>query len=239
MSELASERIDTTLTVTLTRPEKMNALSGSLVEALIAQVELAYRDGTRLVVVRGEGRNLCAGFDFSDYEQQSEGDLLLRFARIEHLLQLIHHAPFDTLALAHGRNFGAGVDLFGVCAHRVAAPGTSFRMPGLRFGLVLGTRRFARQVGDDRARDILQASKTFDADEALRLGFIEAIVDAAEWPGVAAQAVAAATSLTAVTQASLTTATRADTRDADLADLVRSASAPGLKARIAAYLAER
>lgn len=239
MSELVSERAGTTLTLTLARPEKMNALSAALVEALITQVEAAYTDGTRLVVLRGEGRNFCAGFDFTDYAQQSEGDLLLRFARIEHLLQSTHHAPFDTLALAHGRNFGAGVDLFGACARRVAAPATSFRMPGLRFGLVLGTRRFARQVGDDCARDILQASKTFDAEEAINMGFIAGIADVAEWPNVVVQAVASSMALTDAAQSRLITATRVDTRDADLADLVRSAAAPGIKARIAAYLAER
>ncbi len=239
MSELARERSGTTLTLTLARPAKMNALSGALVEALIAELEAAHADGTRLVVFRGEGKNLSAGFDFGDYESQSEGDLLLRFTRIEQLLQLVHYAPFDTLALAHGRNFGAGVDLIGVCSRRVATPDATFRMPGLRFGLVLGTRRFALQVGPDRARDILQESKTFATEEALRIGFLQEIADAAQWPGVVERAAQASTALPRAEMAKLVAATRADTRDADLADLVRSAAAPGIKARIAAYLSAR
>ena len=237
MSELRVERSGTTTTLTLDRAAKMNALSGALVDELVAALEAAHDDGTRLVVLRGEGRNFSAGFDFGGYETQSEGDLLLRFTRLEQLLQLVHHAPFDTLALAHGRNFGAGVDLIGACSRRVAAPDATFRMPGLRFGLVLGTRRFALQVGGDRARDILQESKTFGADEALRMGFLSQVAEVAEWPAVIARAAEASTALAPGAQARLVAATRADTRDADLAELVRSAAAPGLKSRIAAYLA--
>jgi hypothetical protein len=65
----------------------MNALSATLVEALLAEVDAAYRDGTRLLVLRGNGKNFSAGFDMGGYEAQSEGDLVLRFIRIEQLLQ--------------------------------------------------------------------------------------------------------------------------------------------------------
>ena len=237
MSEPKSERSGTTLTLTFDRAAKMNAFSGVLVDALLCALGEAHRDGTRLVVFRGEGRNFSAGFDFGGYESQSEGDLLLRFARIEQLLQMVHHAPFDTLALAHGRNFGAGVDLIGVCSRRVATADATFRMPGLKFGLVLGTRRFALQVGGDRARDILQESKTFGAEEGRRIGFLTEVADVSEWPAVIARAAEASTALPLESQGRLVAATRVDTRDADLAELVRSAAAPGLKSRIAAYLA--
>jgi len=239
MSELLTERAGATLTLTLNRPDKMNALSASLVEALQAAVDEAARSEVRLLVLRGNGRNFSAGFDFGGVEAQSEGDLLLRFVRIEQLLQSLQHAPFDTLALAHGKNFGAGVDLFGACALRIAAPEASFRMPGLQFGLVLGTRRFAAQVGAERARAILQASRSFGTEEALGLGFVHRSADAEQWPDLVAEAQQAAMGLTPATAARLGGVLRTDTRDADLADLVRSAAEPGLKARIAAYLGRR
>ena len=137
--------------LTLNRPEKANALSPDLVEALLASVNEAYRDGTRLLVLSGNGQHFCAGFDFSDFESASEGELLRRFVRIEQLLQALYHAPFAALALAHGKNFGAGVDLLVACGVRVAAPDTTFRMPGLRFGVQLGTRRLARRIGPEHA----------------------------------------------------------------------------------------
>ncbi|MGB8435178.1 MAG: enoyl-CoA hydratase/isomerase family protein, partial [Burkholderiales bacterium] len=146
--------------LTLNRPEKANALSPDLVEALHASVNEAYRDGTRLLVLSGNGQHFCAGFDFTDFEEAHEGDLLLRFIRIEQLLQALYHAPFAALGLAHGKNFGAGVDLLVACSIRIAAPDSSFRMPGLRFGVQLGTRRLAARIGADQARTMLAASKT-------------------------------------------------------------------------------
>jgi enoyl-CoA hydratase len=234
---LLCEQAGGVLTLTLDRPEKMNALSAPLVDALLEKVEAAYRDGTRLLVLRGNGKNFSAGFDMGGFEEQSEGDLLLRFVRLEQLLQAVHHAPFETLVLAHGKNFGAGVDLIGVCSRRVATADSTFRMPGLKFGLVLGTHRFALQVGGDTARDILAESKTFGADEGRRIGFLTEVLATAEWPAVVERIAAAGAALPPDSRARLVAATRSDTRDADLAELVRSASAAGLKERIRKYLA--
>ena len=237
MSELVAERAGTTLTLTLNRPEKMNAFSAPLVEAMLAAVYAAYSDGTRLLVFRGAGKNLSAGFDMGGYDAQSEGDLVLRFIRIEQLLQAVRHAPFDTLALAHGRNFGAGVDLIGCCARRVAAADATFRMPGLKFGLVLGSRVFAERVGAERARRVLQDSQTFDASEGEAWGFVTEIAGAADWPAVIGRAEASVAGLSAEAAARLfRVMSPEDHRDADLAELVRSAAQPGIKSRIAAYL---
>jgi len=239
-SEIAVERRDSTLVLTLDRPGKMNALSASLVEALLAQVNAAYRDGTRLLVLRGNGRNFSAGFDMGGFESQSEGDLVLRFIRIEQLLQAVRHAPFDTLVLAHGRNFGAGVDLACACARRVAASDATFRMPGLRFGLVLGSRLFAERVGIDRARHVLQASQTFSAQDGRAWGFLTAVAGQDEWPAVIEAAESASAALTPEAAARLFRVMANEAhRDADLAEVARSAAEPGIKQRIAAYLESR
>jgi enoyl-CoA hydratase/carnithine racemase len=227
----------TTRVVTLDRPEKMNALSATLVETLLAEVTAAYRDGTRLLVLRGNGKCFSAGFDMSEYESQSEGDLVLRFIRIEQLLQAVRYAPFDTLALAHGRSFGAGVDLICACARRIATPEATFRMPGLRFGLVLGSRLFAERVGADRARHVLQESQTFAAPDAHAWGFLTDVAAQDQWPAAIERAGEAATALSPEAAARLCRVMApAEHRDADLAELVRSAAEPGIKQRITAYL---
>lgn len=232
--EVAQE--DGCWTFTLSRPEKRNALSAELVDALIEAVARAHAGAARVLVLRGEGKNFSAGFDFSGFEAQSEGDLLLRFVRIEELLQLIASSPCMTVGLAHGRNFGAGVDLLAVCRYRVASADATFRMPGLRFGLVLGTRRFAAIVGASRARTILESSSTFDVGEALEMGFVEKIVERDGWAEAVREAGSAASALDDVTRASLYRVLSQADDNADLADLVRSAARPGLKARIADYL---
>jgi len=239
MTDLGVERRGTTLFLTLDRPGKMNALSASLVEALLAAVNAAYTDGTRLLVLRGAGKNFSAGFDMGGYEAQSEGDLCLRFIRIEQLLQAVRFAPFDTLVFAHGRNFGAGVDLICACARRIATPDATFRMPGLRFGLVLGSRLFSERVGADRARQVLQVSQTFLSEQALEWGFLGAVASEDEWPPILEEAENAAAGLAPEAAARLFRVMSPDHRDADLAEVARSAAQPGIKQRIAAYLGSK
>ena len=224
-----------TTEITLNKAEKANALGPDLVEDLLAAVEAAGSDGTRLLVFRGEGKSFCSGFDLSDLAEVSDGDLVHRLIRIETLLQAVYHAPFPTMALAHGRVFGAGADLFCACSDRIAEPGTAFRMPGLGFGIVLGTRRLKVRVGEDHARRIQNSGLTFDAAEALDLGFATGLADRDAWPGVIAEAGKAAETLTVTATADLFRVTATDTRDADMAEIARTASVPGLKDRITAY----
>lgn len=226
-------------TFTLNRPEKLNALNAELVEALLQAVHQAHAEGARLLVFRGAGKSFCAGFDLSDLEAHSEGDLVLRFIRIEQLLQAVASSPAYTVALAHGKVFGAGVDLFAVCRRRVATADSMFRMPGLKFGLVLGTRRFADLVGTHKALELLGATSPFDADAAVQMGFVQQVRTQDEWP----QAVADSESLCAVlddaTRQALYRVLGTAQADADLSNLVRSAARPGLKDRLRQYLAGR
>lgn len=221
--------------LTLNRAEKANALNDAMVDALLAALTAVQQDGTRLLVIDAAGRHFCAGFDLSDLDDVSDGDLVLRFVRIETLLQTLYHLPIPTLALAKGRAMGAGADLFCACNQRIAAPETKFRMPGLAFGIVLGTRRLVARIGPDAARRIQAETSTFDAAAARDLGFATDVAPEDDWPTRvdAAAAAAGALDLTAVN--ALFRVTVEDTRAPDMADLVASASRPGLKARIQTY----
>lgn len=224
--------------LTLNRPEKRNALNAELIEALLTATADARRAQVPLLVLQGAGANFSAGFDFTGFETHSEGDLLLRFVRIETLLQEIAYGPFATLALAHGNNFGAGVDLFAACRHRYCAPGSKFRMPGLQFGLALGTRRLAALVGESNAYSLLETTATFDGEHAQRIGFVQGMRAQEEWPALIEQIRTSTLSLPAESRQYLRDLTRSSaTRDGDMAALVASASAPGLKERIQAYRA--
>lgn len=235
--DLLVERDGPVTLLTLNRPDKANALSSDLIEALLATVSEAHRDGTRLLVLSGAGKNLSAGFDFTDFENASEAELVLRFVRIEQLLQAVYHAPFATLALAHGRNFGAGVDLFAACGIRIAAPETAFHLPGLQFGVQLGTRRLAHRVGADHARALLAASKVVSAPHALSIGLAQRRAPRERWAEEILAERERATTLGAEAVARLNAATSVDTRAQDMVDLVVSVAAPGLKDRIRTYRA--
>lgn len=234
-TDLRIERAGTTTRLVLARPAKANALAPTLVEALLDAMAVAAIDGTRLLVLRGDGRHFCAGFDFTDVESCPRAELLWRMVRVEQVLQAIAHAPFATLAFAHGRTFGAGADLFVACETRVMAPDATFRMPGLRFGLQLGTRRLEERIGGSRARELLSASMTVDAPWCERTGFATAVAAPEQWDAIEARANADAVALEPEVRARLNRATLRDTRDADMADLVATAAHPDLLERIRRY----
>lgn len=240
MSEvLGIERQKDCVTFTLNRPDKMNALDAALVEALLDGIDQAHTSGARVLAFRGAGRNFSAGFDSGDLDQHSEGDLLLRFVRIETLLQTIAASPCVTVAFAHGRNFGAGVDLFAVCRQRCATADASFRMPGLRFGLVLGSRRFADLVGQAKALEILEHASVVPAAQAVEIGLVTRLLGPDGWADAIANAQRAADALDGETRQQLYRVLDRDLPDRDLAALVRSAARPGLKARMTAYFKQR
>lgn len=238
MSEpLIIERREASWVFTLNRPEKMNALSPELVLAITDGIEQAHRNNISLLIFRGNGKNFCAGFDFTDLEMASEGDLLQRIVQIELMLDLLATSPAMTVALCHGRNFGAGADIIAACKRRIAADGTTFRFPGIKFGLILGTRRFQNAVGTQNALDILSSTRTFDAAEALQMGFMQQLQNQDQWPDLIEEAENHNAILSDVTRRNLYRVLYSQAEsDQNLAALVRSAATPGLKDRIRAYL---
>ncbi len=224
---IAAARDGAVLTLTLARPERGNALGPDLVEALLAAVQAAHADPTlHTLVLRGEGRHFCTGLDLSDLDDSSDADWLWRLVRIETLLDALWCSPLATVALAQGRAWGAGADLFAACERRVAAPGTTLRFPGAQFGIVLGTRRLAERVGAGVARHLVVGGAELDAAAAWAAGLATA---------VGTEADTSEPRIDAATARAVRAASRHDAPDADLATLVRSASEPGLKARIQAY----
>jgi enoyl-CoA hydratase len=227
------------LTVTLNRAERGNALDAALVEALRAGVAQAGDPAVRLMVLRGAGKALCTGFDVGGIEAESDASLLARFVAIELLLQAVRHAPVPTVALGHGRMFGAGADLFAAATWRIADPGSRFAFPGARFGLVLGTRRLTAIVGEARALALTSRGQGLDAEGALGCGLATSLLAQEGWDAEVAAIGAEVARVDRATALALAGAARADTRDADLAALVRSAAVPGLRERITAYAGAR
>jgi len=235
------ETADGVCVLTLAQPQRGNALSEAMVEALLERVEAAIADpAVHTLVLAGEGRNFCTGFDIGELPEAesasvaaTDGPLLWRFVRIEQLLATLWQAPLRTVAVAQGRAWGAGADLFAACDLRLATGDTQWRFPGAGFGLVLGSGRLAEQVGAARAQDWVAHGRGIDGQTALDSGFVTALLPRAEdWrehlPPLAVDR---------STYAALKAAMRPARPDADLAALVRSATRPGLARRIAAYRA--
>ena len=223
--------------LTLNRPQQGNACSADLVAGLEEALSRAASQRAQALVIDGEGRNFCTGFDLSQLDQESDDTLLARFVRIELMLQRLARAPFLTVALAHGRTMGAGADLFAACGLRLARADASFAFPGARgFGLVLGTRRLAGRVGAEAALSWVESGRNISVEEAHRAGLVSGLVaDAAEVEQIVTARVHDDAWLhNALRSAVDSRAADDDARDLDL--LVRSAARAGLRDRIAAYV---
>jgi enoyl-CoA hydratase len=216
----------------LNRPERGNALDEYIVEALISALEDACKTQARVFVLDGAGRHFCTGFDLPE-QGADDAHLLHRLVRIETMLQLVYRAPFLTVSIARGRTFGAGADLFAACDRRITLPDARFAFPGAGFGILLGTRRLCERVGADAARQLVRTGRTIDADEALRIN----LANLSSAPDDADAVIDAETQIAidVPTLRGLNQVTSLADDDKALADLVRSASRPGLAARLAAY----
>lgn len=223
--------------LTLSRPDAGNSLSAALVEALHAALDDADGSGARALVLEGEGPNFCTGFDLSGVADASDADLLLRFIRIEQLLARVWSAPYATIALAQGRTFGAGADLFVACARRIVVDGADFSFPGAAFGLVLGTRRLAQRIGQSAASECIMGRAVIGTAEAVAIGLATRACAADQGEQEIEAEVARAFHLDAPTSGAIRAVLAGDSAalDSDLASLVRSAARSGLGARIIAF----
>jgi enoyl-CoA hydratase/carnithine racemase len=220
--------------VTLNRPERANAMSAAMVDELAEALDASIAiDSVHTLVLTSSGEHFCTGFDIDGLDAVDDGDLLLRLIRLENVIAMLWHAPVQTVCFAPGRSWGAGADLLVACDRRVVTPDASIRFPGAQFGVVLGTRRLAERTGSCAAQQIVAHGLTLDAEAAARIRLVDdvqrhdaigAVLNESRPPCVSRE-----------TLASLRAAMRPDRSDGDLLALVRSASRPGLRDRIAKY----
>jgi|tagenome__1003787_1003787.scaffolds.fasta_scaffold20936938_2 enoyl-CoA hydratase len=218
----------------LNDPGRGNALSSEMVDRLLEAISgLDEAGAVHTVVFHGSGKHFCTGFDLADLESETDESLAMRFIRLEMLLGAIWHAPVRTVAVAHGRTWGAGADIFVACDTRLCTSDATFRFPGPAFGVVLGTRRLLSRVGRDAARGLTVDGEVWNVERALAAGLGSEVVEAADLQSVLARL--ALPVADADTAATLRQITSPDHRDSDLAALVRSVSGGQTKARITAY----
>jgi len=158
---------DAVATVTLSRPERRNALDVETCRTLTSQLRRASDDGARAIVVAGDGPHFCAGADL-DAVHDPDFALALR-----QLLDAIVQIPVPVIAAVHGAALGAGMQLAVACDLRVVDPTARFGIPAAKLGLMVDhwtVRRVAQLAGHGPARAMLLAAEELDAEAALRLG---------------------------------------------------------------------
>jgi enoyl-CoA hydratase len=163
--------------LTLNRPNKYNALSTELNEALL----LACRDvpdDASVVVVRGEGKHFCVGSDLNDLYQvdREEADRVLR-VELEACMALLS-LPQLTIAIMHGKCLGGGAFLPLYCDYRIGRPGMELALPEVALGWIppYGIERLNLYVPRSFALDMLLTGRTCGDAEALQRGWIHRLM---------------------------------------------------------------
>lgn len=179
MSELIlSERRDAVLLLTVNRPDKKNALSLEVVNALSGRFDEAADIGDlRCVILRGQGDCFVAGADIAQLRERRAEESLQGIN--SGLFRKIEEFPLPVIAAVHGWALGGGMELAMACDLRIAAESARFGQPELNLGILPaagGMHRLPALVGMGMAKDLVLTGRILDAQEALRAGLVSRVV---------------------------------------------------------------
>ncbi len=181
MAEVETTREGAVLTITLNRPDVLNALNAGMHKALAAALKEARAAEIRAVVVTGAGRGFCVGQDLTEF-RQAAGDIGSRLRGNYHPNILALRAlEKPVLAAVNGPAAGAGLSLACACDLRIAADGATFVPAFINIGLVPdsgGTYFVRRLLGTARAFEWLATGRKLTAAEAHAWGLVSEVVEA-------------------------------------------------------------
>jgi enoyl-CoA hydratase/carnithine racemase len=173
--------------VIFNNPEKRNAISPDMVEAMRAALEdYATDPAVRVVILKGEGdKAFISGADISKFgenrstpEQVRAGD-----ERSEAANRALRECPKPTIAMIRGYCMGGGLGVAIACDLRIAAEGSRFGVPAAKLGVgyrYSGLKRLSDIVGPSFTAEIFYTGRQFSTDEALQMGLVNRVLPAAE-----------------------------------------------------------
>jgi 2-(1,2-epoxy-1,2-dihydrophenyl)acetyl-CoA isomerase len=185
MESVIYETSDGIATITLNRPEVLNALDGTLADEIAKSVTQANGDpAVRCIVITGAGRAFCAGADLKPIEEfyrrgerAPVGDILRD--RYNPMIDPIVNADKPVIAAVNGVAAGAGASLALACDFRIAGDKAKFFQAFIKIGLIPdsgATHFLPRLVGTAKALELAMLGDIIDAAEALRLGLVTKVV---------------------------------------------------------------
>jgi enoyl-CoA hydratase/carnithine racemase len=167
-------------TITLRRPEQHNRIDPSDIATIIAHLDsVGERQDLALLVITGSGtRTFCSGYTIDAITTELDG-------RFEAMLDRIESFPLPTICALNGSVFGGGTDLAMCCDFRIGVHGSRMCMPAASFGLHYypgGLRRFVARLGPVATKSLFLAGRTLQAEEMLRIGYLNELVAPGDLP---------------------------------------------------------
>jgi len=176
------ERTGDCAVLRLNRPEALNALSFDIIRDIGAAFdEVATMQGVRALLITGAGeKSFCAGADIKELRNRPLMDQLRGAELGQSVFAKLDTLPVPSVALVNGYAFGGGAELAMACTFRLASANAIFGLPEIKLGLIPGyggTQRLPRLVGEGRALEIIMTGRNVKADEAERIGLVNAVVE--------------------------------------------------------------
>ena len=182
-TELIVDQCDGVLTLTLNRPERLNAISGPMLAALSAELDRANIDPeVRVVVLTGAGRGFCSGLDLKARSSGEDGGGSpdLRLFDLHHTPPLVlHRMDKPVICALNGAAAGYGMDMALGCDIRIASDQAKLGAVFVRRGVLPesgGTWYLPRLVGWAKAAEIAFMGDVLDAERSLELGLVNRVV---------------------------------------------------------------
>lgn len=173
---------DRVATVTVSRPDKLNALNAALIGELGQAIdEVQARDDVAALILTGAGRAFVAGADIGELANVSSLDGRRLARRGQEIFRRFEISRKPTVAAVNGFALGGGCELAMACHVRIASEAAKFGQPEVKLGLVPGyggTQRLTRLVGRGRGLQLLLTGEMIDAQEAYRIGLVNRVVPA-------------------------------------------------------------
>jgi len=180
MAEVETARAGSVLTITLNRPDVLNALNAAMHEALGAALKEARSEDVRAVVITGAGKGFCVGQDLNEFRERA-GDIGGRLRGTYHpTIRGIRGLDKPVIAAVNGAAAGAGLSLACACDLRVASDEATFVPAFINIGLIPdsgGTFFITRLIGQSRALEWLGSGRRLSAAEALEWGIVSEVVE--------------------------------------------------------------
>ncbi|MDX2183596.1 MAG: enoyl-CoA hydratase-related protein [Gemmatimonadaceae bacterium] len=181
---LLFERADRIATITVNRPDKLNALNATVIRELGLAIDACRADDTiGGILLTGAGRAFVAGADISELSGLSAAAARDVALAGQAVFRRFESSPKPVVAAINGFAFGGGCELAMACHLRIAAEGAKLGQPEAKLGLLPGyggTQRLPRLVGRAKALEMLLTAQPVDAAEALRIGLVNRVVAGAE-----------------------------------------------------------
>lgn len=171
-------RHDTSITITLNRPERRNALTLAMIEELISALSQAGDSDALGVILAAEGPVWCTGHDFSEMLDAELESVRHLFARCTRMMETIQEIPQPVIAKVHALATGAGCQMVASADLAVASASATFATPGGRGGLFCTTPlvAVARAIPRKRALEMGLTGDAISAETAEHWGLVNAVV---------------------------------------------------------------